>query len=296
MFKTKEYDIKNFYVGELYISTGLNGPLLSPNIEITKENRIKYNIQNTTTMNGAIDINNHFHQSKDNGLRWYKGYLTIFYKINNNNYICLHNRNIYGLTGEDFCENLFRLDSLLPKVSYNCPKEISNKDALRIFEQLFDKNYKFKTEKFYTSESYKLDDFYVGSLVFCHKCTSLELGERMSKNINTPQHYILNKSAAYLSWITGCSDDENNIEYDHLHFYTLFLKRKKGLYNLHNFEIYNSGVLKQEHFRNYKPNESYYDWMVPFREAIEEKKVKYNSDTITIPKALKLYRKIIKIK
>lgn len=290
MFKTQKYDIKNFYVGELYISTGINRPLLlSPNTEITKENRIKYDIQNKTTMNGAIDINNHFHQSKDNGLRWYNGYLTIFYK-QNNNYVCLHNGNTYRLAGEDFCENLFRLDKLLPKISYNCPKEISNKGALKIFGQLFDKNYDYKTEKFYTSESYKLDDFYVGSLAFCYKCTSPEPGERNSKNIDIPQHYILNKSDASLSYITGCSD-KNYIEYDHLHFYTLFLKQKKGLYNLHNFDIYSSGILEKEHFYNHKPNESYYDWMVPFREILEEKKIKYNSDNITIPKALKLYRK-----
>ncbi len=290
MFKTQKYDIKNFYVGELYISTGINRPVLSTKKEITNENRIKYDIQNKTTMNGAIDIKDHFYLSKDNGLRWYNGYLTIFYK-QNDNYICLHNGNTYRLTGEDFCENLFRLDNLLPKVSYNCPKEISNKDALRMFAQLFNEDYEYKTEKFYTCEPYKLDDFYVGNLAFCHKCTSPEIGERMSKNINTPQHYILNKSDASLSYITGCFPDENNVEYDHLHFNTLFLKQKKGLYNLHDFEIYNSGILEKEHFHNYKPNESYYDWMVPFREVLEEKNIKYKSNEITIPKALKLYRK-----
>lgn len=293
MFKARKYDIKNFYVGELYISTGLNGPLLSPNIEITKENRIKYNIQNTTTMNGAIDINNHFLLSKYNGLRWYKGYLTIFYKINNNNYICLHNRNIYGLTGEDFCENLFRLDRLLPKISYNCPKEISNKDVLRMFEQLFDKNNGYKTEKFYTSELYKLDKFYVGSLAFCKQSTSLEfeIGERRTKNIDTPQYYLLNKSDAHLSCITGCSDEINNIEYDYSHFNTLFLKQEKGLYNLHNFQFYNSGTLERKHYYLHKPDESYYEWMLPLKEVLEDNNVKYNSDDITIPKALKLYRK-----
>ena len=193
MFKVKrKYDIKNFYVGELYISTGISKPLgLSPNKEITKENRIKYDIQNKTVMNGAIDINNQFCLSKDNGLRWYDGYLTIFYKVNNS-YICLHNGNTYRLTGEDFCENLFRLDTLLPKISYNIPKEISNEDSLRLFEKLFNKNYEYKTEKFYTNESYKLDNFYVGSLAFCEQYTPLEFepGERRSKNINTPQQYI----------------------------------------------------------------------------------------------------------
>lgn len=292
MFKTQKYDVKNFYVGELYISTGLNvsGSLLSSNKKITKENSIKYDIQNKTMSNGAININDSFHLSIDNGLRWYNGYLTIFYR-QNNNYICLHNGNLYRLNGEDFCENLFRLDKLLPKISYNCPKEISNKGALKIFGQLFNKNYEYKTEKFYTCGSYKLDDFYVGSLAFCHKCTFPELRERRIKNINTPQHYILNKSDASLSYITGCFPDENNVEYDHLHFNTLFLKQKKGLYNLHDFEIYNYGILEKEHFYNHKPNESYYDWMVPFREILEEKKIKYNSDNITIPKALKLYRK-----
>jgi len=289
MIKREKHNIKNFYVGNLYISTGTNGPLLAPKKEITKENKIKYDIQNKTIMNGAIDINDHFHLNHGNGLRWYNGFLTIFYR-QNNNYICLHNGNSYRLTGEDFCENLFRLDNLLPKISYNCPKEISTKRALIMFEQLFNKNYNYQTEKFYTKELYKLDDFYVGSLAFCHQRRNLE--ERMTKNIDTPQNYILSKSDAYLSYITGCSDDENEIEYDHLHFYTLFLKRKKGLYNLHNFQIYNSGILEKKHFYEYKPDESYYEWMVPFVEVLEEKKIEYNSDNITIPKALKLYRKI----
>ena len=289
MIRIEKHVLKNLYVGELYISTGINGPLLSPNKEITKENKVKYDIKDKTIMNGAIDINKHFYLNTDNGLRWYNGLLTIFCR-QNNNYICLHNGNSYRLTGEDFCENLFRLDNLLPKISYNCPKEISTKRALVMFEQLFNKNYSYKTEKFYNNESYKLDDFYVGSLAFCYQYKSF--GERITKNIDTPQHYILSKSDAHLSFITGCSDDENEIEYDHLHFSTLFLKRKKGLYNLHNFQIYNSGILEKKHFLEHKPNESYYDWMVPFIEVLEEKKIEYNSDNITIPKALKLYRKI----
>jgi len=289
MIRREKHVLKNFYVGELYISTGINGPLLSPNKEKTKENRIKYDIQNKIIMNGAIDINKHFYLNTDDGFRWYKGFLTIFYR-QGNNYICLHNGNTYGLTGEDFCENLFRLDNLLPKISYTCPKEISTKRALVMFEQLFNKNYSYKTEKFYNNESYKLDDFYVGSLAFCYQYKSFD--ERISKNINLPQKYILSKSDAHLSFITGSSDDEKEIEYDHLHFNTLFLKRKRGLYNLHNFQIYNSGILEKKHFLEHKPNESYYDWMVPFIEVLEEKEIKYNSDNITIPKALKLYRKI----
>jgi len=291
MFKTQKYDIKNFYVGELYISTKINRPLLLPKKEISEENKIKYDVQNKIIMNGAIDINTHFHTSKY-GMRYYKSFLTIFYR-QGNNCICLHNGNSYRVCGEDFRENLFRLDSLLPKISYNYPKEISIKSALRMFEQLFDKNYLYKTEKFYTCEPYKLDDFYVGSLAFCYRSNSLDLKERRTKNVNLPQYYILNKSDASLSYITGCSDD-NNVEYDHLHFNTLFLNRKKGLYNLHNFQIYNSGVLDKEHFHNYKPNESYYDFMVPYREVLEKNNVKHDSDIITIPKALKLYRKIYK--
>ena len=161
-----------------------------------------------------------------------------------------------------------------------------------MFKQLFDKNYSYKTEKFYTVDSYKLDKFYVGTLALCDEYRSLELGERTTKNINTPQRYILNKSDAYLSYITGCCDEENKVDYDHLHFNTLFLKRNKGLYNIHNFQFYNSGILTKEHFYNYNPSESYYDWMVPFKEVLEEKKIRYDSDTITIPKALKLYKKI----
>ena len=98
--------------------------------------------------------------------------------------------------------------------------------------------------------------------------------------------FVINKNG-YIGEST-----KNEIEYDHLHFNTLFLKRKKGLYNLHNFQMYNSGILEKKDFLKYKPNESYYERMVPFFEVLEEKKIEYNSDNITIPKALKLYRKI----
>jgi len=291
MYKSEKYDIKNFYVGELYISTKINQPLILLKNKLTKENENKYKIQNKTIMNGAIDINNHFHLYKDGCIKWYKGHLTIFYK-QNDNYICLHNENAYRLTGEDFCDNLYRLDSILPKISYNYPKEISTKNALKLFKQLFDKNYIYKQEKFYNYNPYKLEDFYVGSLAFCCDYKSLEIGERITKNIDTPQRYMLYKSDANLSYITGCVDDKKNIEYNHLHFNTLFLKRNKEMYNLHNFKIYNFGTLEKKHYYEYEQSESYYECMVPFKELLEENNIKYNSNDITIPKALKLYRKV----
>jgi len=290
MFKINEYDIRNFYVGELYISTGVNSPLILLENKISKENKIKYDIQNKLMLNGAININNSFHIYDKTGIKFYTGYLTIFYK-QNDNYICLHNGDMYKKEGRDFCENLYRLDTILPKLSGDYPKIISTNKAKKIFKQLFDKNYEFKTEKLYTNDLYNLNNFYVGSLAFCYRTKSLDLKERRDKNIDTPQRYILYKSDASLSYITGCSDD--NVEFDYLHFNTLFFKHNDSLYNLHNFQIYNYGILEKRHFYEHaKLYKSYYDWMVPFGEVLEEKKVRYDSDTITIPKALKLYRKI----
>ena len=248
----------------------------------------KYDLKNLTISNGAIRTNTNFYSNWNNDLRFYEGLLTIFYR-HKHRYISLHNGKQYYLLGEDYCKNLVPLRSVLPKVSYEVPKYISAKQGVKLFDRLFNKDSSYSLGSLYNKDLHNLADFYIGNLAFCHKVLSHDTG--VSKNIHIEQRYLLQRSDAGLVYIT--SKESQDKEYDYLHYNCLFLKQRNGwLYNTHNFELYTTGILEQKHVYDCEVGNDYFDWMTSLKEIIEEKNISYKSNQITIPKALKLYRKI----
>ena len=115
----KKYNIENFYIGELCLSREFGNLLVRT--ALSEEEKSQIEIRLITKCNGAIEINNYIDWS---ARRNYVSLFTLFYK-ENEQYICLHNNNVYSTNGFDHCQNLIPLSTVLPKVSSTIPNELS---------------------------------------------------------------------------------------------------------------------------------------------------------------------------
>lgn len=291
-----KYNINNFYVGELYLSREMGNSLI--NEKLNEKDFGERDKVTTICANGAINFDKH-RMSKytdyDNKCQ-YKGVLTIFYK-ENDEYICLHNQMAYDSDSIDFYDNLIPLGDLLPKVDFSFTKEISAREALKTFDSLFKSNAE-KTDKLYNKIEHPMQEYYVGNLNLYEGFLPDNNRRNRYQYSNLPQKYVLYISDAVIMGIYGLkgkTKDEYGLVYDShdtTDFRCLFLKQKNGLYNIHNYQTYDKGILQQTHFDGNVPlGESYYDWIIPFENYLEQRDVRNNYSSLTIPKALKLYRK-----
>lgn len=284
MFNNKKYNIEDFYIGELYIG---DLGLYSATIVVD------------TIQNGAIDIQDRLlikHYDKDRH-RYYDILLTIFHKYNNE-YTCLHNGKTYTQEGTDYCKSLISLKDLLPKVSYNIPEYLSFKEPYHIFDKLFKNRKAQKIANSHNKTPYDINDFYTGNLNLYEGFILEESGSHYPYTYyNLPELRILFESDAKVkvgNYLEIFNEQDNTSKtHNYLVCNCLFLKfQGENLYNINNFQTYNKGVLSNEQLTEFKIGESYYDHMVPFTETLKEQEVKYDKEKITIPKALKLYKKI----
>jgi hypothetical protein len=289
--KKELYLIKDFYVGELYVSYEF-GNLLAQSPLTKKEIEERKKINNLT-LGGAIDFQNgllnkytDFEQRRS-----YEGVLTVFYKYNSS-YICLHNGLKYNLFGNDFCKNLISMTELLPKLDYNVPKDITMPEAITTFNKLF------KKARFSSIDNlHPMDDFYVGTLHLYEGYQPDNKNGNMYEYVNLAQKYMLYNSNAILGGMYGYngeSKDEYNMvydAYDYADFTCLFLKQSSGLLNLNNNQIYQKGIMEKQHLNDFNIGESHYEWIRSFYEYLEENKKTYNNNEITIQKALKLFKR-----
>lgn len=280
-------DINNFYVGELYLSKHF-GNLLSG--EITKEEKIERNRIQELKGTKAINVQqNSFNRFIDwNNRREYNAFLTLFYKKDEKHYICLHNGREYTNHQNEFYENLIPLKELLPKKSYKSLNQITIRESLVLFDELFNKT---KMKKIMCNEeNYPMQDFYVGNLNFCAEYDFDNPSER-SKYVHLPQYIRLSKLNEVKTG-SGFSIYENDGMYNYSVFRCLFLKNKNNsVYNLHDFQNYNEGTFEPKKFENINNGQSYYDYMIPFEEYLDKKEVNISCDEISIPKALTLYKR-----
>ena len=109
--KMRRYSKENYYVGVLNLADGLN--------------------QDETShlgLYGAIDIS--ISNSKNSECHYSKKYFTLFYRIDENNYLCLHNNKVYSCYpyGQGYCEMLEPLANYFPKMAFvpkNTPKKVT---------------------------------------------------------------------------------------------------------------------------------------------------------------------------
>lgn len=266
MKQNKKYPISNFYIGELYLYTTF-GNLLSIDSSITLGKEKIESFKNSGAINFQRDLISRYIDWENK--REYQGFLTMFYK-QGDKYICLHDGVTYELNSPVFLENLIPLNELLPKINEKNIPAISMDRALELFDILFKKS---KDESILYEEREELtSDFYIGDLSLKERTLPEEMDTK-TEYFYLPQHIMLGKNSleVYSFGQDGCA---NTV------YRCLFLRDGVDLYNINNNSFYNH-------------NEDKFDSIIPFREYISEFKIPSPKDRISIPKALKLFKKTI---
>jgi hypothetical protein len=251
----EKHPIKNYFVGELCIS-------FSPNVlkdgatqeEINETNKIDSIINN-----GAICLNTSFGYDENN--RPCTRFLALFF-YDGNRYECL-NYEYSRLNAEsDYYKNLVPLHNCLPKIDYNMPSEIDEKEAKILFDTLF-KRTRFRTPASLNESNIRFSpyDYYAGTL-------NIYTGYK-----ENGRHELANLAQERMLIANGCkSKKEIEINDDRkVHIYReyicLFLKQQKGkLLNLCNNQYYEFGILRNDFapMGSVPIKKSYYELMMPY--------------------------------
>lgn len=262
----KKYDIEEFYIGELYLYTHFSNFTFAT---YDPKNKDKINI---FSKSGAINFQEDMESryiDYETG-REYTGFLTIFYR-QGNKYICLHDGMPYEIKGNNFIENLIPLKELLPKINTQLLSKISIHKALELFTILFKNN---KREiQLYDANQYPVSDFCVGDIVLKESFHQESKPESRCQYFNLPYHIMLNNEG-----LTIHSFNESN--YINRVYRCLFLRQGVDLYNINNHQFYN-------------PSEDSFQAIISFKDYITETEAKQIEGTISIPKALKRFKKTL---
>ena len=265
MKKTYKYPIDNFFIGELYLYTNF-GNLLSGSNAIDGKKRIAIFSQ-SGAINFQRDLINKYIDWENR--REYTGFLTIFYR-QGNKYICLHDGKTYELNAPDIIDNLVPIRDILPKMDSKPFSRISMYEALELFDILFSESE--RKGELYFNVNKVIEDFYVGDLLL-QESTPIETTDSRRRYIDLPHHIMLeNDRLGIYSF--------GNEDYNHTVYRCLFLRDGVDLYNLNNHQFYN-------------PYEDSFNNIVSFKEYMTEFDIKTPAKKLTIPKALKLFKRTI---
>lgn len=268
----KKYPIEKFYVGKLNIGFKF-GNLLVESIKpnLTKKDYEQIDLKNKTIYMGAISLLGI--DKLDGFTNWeerirYDSLFTIFYKLDDNTYICLHNGEKFGLEGINYCSALVPLTSCVPSISSKLNRDITPIEARRIFKILF------KDEKKNLYRNTKL-----GPLAyFYHGKLELYTGND-KEEANTAQRLMLRSKG--ISPYGGSIDRENR-SYSHYDIIA-YVPSDNIIYNINDNRWYDSNL---ENLENSKIKLS-------SSLAADESYVSINSrNEVTIPQVLKLQRGI----
>ncbi len=238
----KRYPIDNFYVGNLNIAFPKGNVLLQSihAYNMTNEEKKIMDLFYRTTNEGAINLERlHMDEVISNNNSFiYKLLLTLFYRVDDNKYICLHNGNTYEENGnESFCSNLYKLSDVLPKFGYNIPKELSCLKASYLFNCLFKEKKKFP----YNYDKFNINDFYFGNLDLCCGYNDIN-AVRSHAELNVPSQIILFKKELYngSGYSKRINIGNDTFEADYCSFSSIYLKLDdENYYNIDNYKIYN---------------------------------------------------------
>ena len=213
--------------------------------------------------NGAIGI--------ENGIEGkHTRFVTLFYK-QGNKYICLHDNTIYEQNGVDYIANIIPLKELLPKVNTSELNNLTCAQALELFDVLFKR--KKTGDRLYNKKEEYTKDFYIADIVLPEEYKKVDTTNSQKQYIDLPSHIILENQNLLLYCF-----EEN--DYINAVYRCIFLKQGIDLYNINNNHFYNH-------------HEDSFDSIIPFQEYINTRGITYRKDKITIPKALKLFKKTI---
>ncbi len=264
----EKFDSRRFYVGELNFSFS-TGNLNGHNAH--RDDLEKEALYRKTIRNGAIELNADNYNLNPHNNRSYKSVFTLFYKLDNGKLLCLHNGKEYSIPGNDFYANVFTFDNLLPKLDYEYPRKLSYHEACWLFGKAFNHKISLNNNK------YSIDNFYTGTTELCVS------GEKdgFCQNINLIDSILLDED--YIK--DGSPITLNGTKYNFKIYKSLFYLFDNGtMYNLSNYQIY-------EHSRS-RVFEGCIELGDSFRSVLEQNNISCGDDTISIPKALKLQKKL----
>ena len=281
----KKYPSENFYIGNLNIAFPNNNMLISASGEhkLTKEGHNLYDLLYATIANGAINLEL-YHMDDlvgNNSNNRYTSLLTMFYRIDDDKYYCLHNGNIYRrISDASFCNKLYKLEDVVPKYGYKLPKEISNHYARCLFNFLFKKiDYSL-----YNNDKFNLYDFYLGGIELC---TGYSESKYFSDHVelNIPRQMTMFRQEVHQKGGYGKNIviDDKIIIVDYAMFSSIYLKLDdENYYNLNNYQIYN--IDKYENFSD----------RVSIKSMLKDDEAYRGLDNmVTIPKILKKQKSMI---
>ena len=278
----KKYPIDNFYVGNLNLAFPKGNILLraSGSYNMTNEEKKIKDLLFRTIDNGAINLVELHMAGFVSGNIVYLPLLSLFYKVDDNKYLCLHNGNTYETNGnESFCSNLYKLSDIVPKFGYNLPKELSSLKVSYLFKCLFNKKKNFP----YDNTKFDINDFYLGGLDLCCGYNDSNRGIPHVE-LNVPTQIIMFNQDIYKASGYGRKTISDNNEFvaDYCVFDSIYLKLdEENYYNINNFKIYN--IDKYEPFSDKVTLKSLLKLEKPYYEL---------DDKVSIPKVLKKQKSI----
>jgi len=265
-------DVENYYVGYLNI----NRPYLSFEEE-KKGNDSGAKTINTTMDNGAVSL---IAVKFEKLLRFdskhkYESWLSIFYRIDENHFMCLHNGIIYSLEGRDYCSDLVPLIEVVPKIDFDLGLSLTDDEAKRIFSGVFKKN------NFTFKELHDINEFYCGRLKVCMGYTEKD----KYHDLNVLRRVVLNANPILYDTSKGSFILEGNEEIDYINYQPIFLKiSKKLFYNINDYQNYTLGI-NDDKLSNHIELDN------PLSECLDSMGIKYPKK-VTISKVLKLQKRI----
>lgn len=266
MEKNKNYNIDEFFVGELYLYTNFSN-FISECYDPLNRNYVD-NFSNSGAICFQQDIISRYIDWEKK--REYTGFLTIFYK-QGDKYICLHDGKTYKLNGSNFIENLTPLRELLPKINTEILSKITIPKAMQLFDTLF--KVTKSANKLHNEQKEAIKDFYVGDLTLRKIYHQEKNPDSKYMYIDLPHHIVLDKSNLAIQSFS-------NSDYISIVYRCLFLRQDLDLYNLNNYQFYN-------------PNEDQIQIIDNLQAYMSDYGIHSTMESISIPKALKLFRKTL---
>lgn len=262
---------KRFFVGVINFAFNKYGNL-----------RGKNELFHETIFNGAVELDKRFPLQEEQGFEVYKPVFSLFYRLDNGKYLCLHNGNIYGNLKEDYLSNLESFSQILPQRGYQYPLEMSFNYARNLFDKAL-------ANKISCQDlgCYPIENFYLGRIELCT--------DRIVLFNEYPYHKSIKR--------TNLCESIPLVKYDRLKDYTKVLK--EGIGNQH-FRIYDSLFYLFSSGSLYNlTNGFYYNqdeqcdcerkiiMEKSLASSLEEKEIAYR-DNISFSKALRLQKKVMR--
>ena len=261
-------DIKRFYVGELNF--------IFNDYDLNKDDvSAKNQLYNYSLSMGAIPLKD----MKRVNNRTYKCVYTLFYKMDDGKYLCLHNNEVYGLGGEDLIYELTSFEEFLPKIDYYHSSKISFRDALILFDKIVNNK---RINYSYIARDIK--KYFLGTMEICDEIVAYQNMYPYCKenyNVNMIEHVPLRN--LYLR--DGQSRLIDNKTHNLKVFKSIFyLINDDTLYNLNNHILYSINNMNTPN-RTITLNKNMQDVFNRYR---------IGDSDVTIGKVLKLEKKLLK--